>query len=38
MEYEYDYLIVGAGLAGCTAANILANKGYKVLAEQTKER
>ena len=27
----YDVLIVGAGLSGATAANLFANKGYKVL-------
>lgn len=30
MKY-YDYLIVGAGLFGATVANLLSNKGYKVL-------
>ena len=28
---KYDYIIVGAGLAGIVSANILANKGKKVL-------
>ena len=28
---KFDYLIIGAGLAGATAANILHNKGYKVI-------
>ena len=27
----YDVIVVGAGPAGCTASNVLAEKGYKVL-------
>ena len=29
---EYDYLIIGAGLAGCTAGRLLAQAGARVLA------
>lgn len=30
MTYKYDYLIVGAGLAGSTLAYLLHNKGYNI--------
>ncbi|MBQ2639186.1 MAG: UDP-galactopyranose mutase [Bacilli bacterium] len=30
MNYKYDFVIVGAGLAGSTLAYLLHNKGYKV--------
>ena len=34
----YDVVIVGAGPAGCRAAELIANKGYKVLIlEQQKQ-
>ena len=31
MKKSYDYLVVGAGMFGCSIANILANKGKTVL-------
>ena len=31
MKYEYDYLIVGAGLLGCVFANIMSNKGKRCI-------
>lgn len=31
MKNNYDIIVIGAGFAGATTANILANKGYKVL-------
>jgi UDP-galactopyranose mutase len=34
---KYDYVIIGAGLAGITMANLLANKGKKILVMEKRD-
>jgi phytoene desaturase len=38
MDYDYDIVIIGSGLGGLTAANLLSRKGFKVLVVESRNR